>query len=73
MSDRTNDRSLGELFSELARETRQLVRQEFELATTEVSGKAKKAAAGAVFQRTLDAARTLRESAWPLRLPNTVD
>ena len=47
MSDRTNDQSLGELFSELARETRQLVRQEFELATTEVSGKVKNAAAGA--------------------------
>jgi len=47
MADRTDDRSLGELFAELARETRQLVRQEFALASTEVSGKAKKAAAGA--------------------------
>jgi hypothetical protein len=47
MADRTDDRSLGELLSELSRETAQLVRKEVELATTEMTAKAKKAAAGA--------------------------
>lgn len=41
--DRTDNRSLAELFSELSRETGQLVRQEIELATTEMTAKAKKA------------------------------
>jgi hypothetical protein len=47
MADRKDDRSLGELLSELSRETAQLVRKEVELATTEMTGKAKKAGAGA--------------------------
>jgi hypothetical protein len=47
MANRSEDRSLGELFAELTRETRQLVRQELELATTELSARAKKAAGGA--------------------------
>lgn len=38
-----DDRSLGELFSELTRETQTLVRQEIELARTEAMEKAKKA------------------------------
>jgi hypothetical protein len=38
-----DERSLGELFSELTRETRTLVRQELELAKTEATEKAKKA------------------------------
>lgn len=42
-----DDRSLGDLFAELSRETGQLVRKEVELATTEMTGKAKKAAADA--------------------------
>lgn len=37
------DRSLGELFSELTRETGQLVRQEVQLAKTEMTSKAKEA------------------------------
>jgi hypothetical protein len=45
-----DDRSIGELLSELSRETSQLVRKEVELATTEMTAKAKKAA--------LDAATT---------------
>jgi hypothetical protein len=47
MADRKEDRSLGELLAELSRETGQLVRKEVELATTEMTGKAKRAAAGA--------------------------
>ena len=43
MADRTDNRSLGELFSELSRETSDLVRKEVELATTEMTAKAKKA------------------------------
>jgi len=42
-----DERSLGELLSELSRETGQLVRKEVELATTEMSAKAKEAAADA--------------------------
>jgi drug/metabolite transporter (DMT)-like permease len=41
MADRKDDRSLSDLFSELSRETAQLVRKEVELATTEMSGKLK--------------------------------
>lgn len=40
-----DDRSLGELFSELSRETGTLIRQEVELATTEMTAKAKVAGA----------------------------
>jgi len=40
MQERKEERSLGELFAELARETSNLVRQEVELAKTEVTQKA---------------------------------
>jgi len=43
MPDRTDDRSLGDLFAELSRETSALVRKEVELATTEMSAKARAA------------------------------
>jgi hypothetical protein len=45
--DRKDDRSIGELLAELSRETGQLVRKEVELATTEMTAKAKKAASAA--------------------------
>jgi hypothetical protein len=41
MNGRTDDRSLGDLFAELSRETTVLVRNEIELATTEKTGKAR--------------------------------
>lgn len=47
MREPTDDRSIGELFAELSRETAVLVRKEVELATTEITGKAKTAAAHA--------------------------
>lgn len=40
MTERKDERSLGELFAELARETSVLVRQEVELAKTEMTQKA---------------------------------
>jgi hypothetical protein len=43
MPDRPDDRSLAELLSELSRETAQLVRKEMELATTEMTARAKQA------------------------------
>lgn len=43
MPDRGDDRSLGDLFAELSRETSMLVRKEVELATTEMSAKLKHA------------------------------
>ena len=43
MADRTDNRSLGELLAELSRETGQLVRKEMELATTEMTARAKRA------------------------------
>src|SRR5918994_1453217 len=43
MTERIDNRSLGELFAELSRETGQLVRKEVELATTEMTAKAKRA------------------------------
>jgi hypothetical protein len=43
MSERIDNRSLGDLFAELSRETGQLVRKEVELATTEMTAKAKRA------------------------------
>lgn len=43
MARPTDDRSLGELFSELSRETGMLVKKEVELATTEMTAKAKAA------------------------------
>jgi hypothetical protein len=45
MAIERDDRSLGELFSELSRETGTLLRKEFELATTEMTAKAKAAGA----------------------------
>ena len=43
MAERTDERSLGELLTELSRETSALVRKEVELATTEMSAKLKTA------------------------------
>jgi drug/metabolite transporter (DMT)-like permease len=45
--EKRDDRSLGELLAELSRETGVLVRKEVELATTEMTAKAKKAGADA--------------------------
>jgi len=45
MVDRVDNRSIGDLIAELSRETGQLVRKEVELATTEMTAKAKKAGA----------------------------
>jgi hypothetical protein len=45
MPDKLDNRSLGELFAELSRETGQLVRKEVELASTELTAKARKAGA----------------------------
>ena len=47
MTERTDDRSLGDLFAELSRETGLLVRKEVELATTEMTAKLKKTGAQA--------------------------
>jgi drug/metabolite transporter (DMT)-like permease len=47
MADIRDDRSLGELLAELSRETGVLIRKEVELATTEMTAKAKKASADA--------------------------
>jgi Putative Actinobacterial Holin-X, holin superfamily III len=47
MNTRRDERSLGELFSELSRETSLLVRKEVELATTEMTAKARTASAHA--------------------------
>ena len=43
MAERLDDRSIGDLFAELSRETSQLVKKEVELATTEMTAKARKA------------------------------
>jgi hypothetical protein len=43
MADKLDNRSLGDLFAELSRETGQLVRKEFELASTEMTAKVKTA------------------------------
>ena len=45
MADRKDERSLGDLLTELSRETGQLVRKEVELATTEMTAKARRAGA----------------------------
>jgi len=47
MAPQHDDRSLGDLLAELSRETSLLVRKEVELATTEMTAKARQAAAGA--------------------------
>ena len=44
MAERYDDRSLGDLLTELSRETSTLVRKEMELAQVEMTAKAKKAA-----------------------------
>ena len=43
MPEKLDNRSLGDLFSELSRETGQLVRQEVELAKTEMTAQARQA------------------------------
>jgi hypothetical protein len=43
MAERLDNRSVGDLLAELSRETSQLVRKEVELATTEMTAKARKA------------------------------
>ena len=43
MPPRDDDRSIGELFAELSRETGVLIRKEIELATTEMTATARKA------------------------------
>jgi hypothetical protein len=43
MQARADDRSLGELFAELSRETSELVKKEMELAKTEMTAKARAA------------------------------
>lgn len=43
MADRLDNRSVGDLLAELSRETSQLVKKEVELATTEMTAKARKA------------------------------
>jgi len=43
MADKLDNRSIGDLLAELSRETSQLVRKEVELATTEMTAKARKA------------------------------
>ena len=43
MADRTDNRSLADLFSELSREMSELVKKEVELASTEMTAKAKRA------------------------------
>ncbi len=45
MADKLDNRSLGDLLAELSRETGQLVRKEMELATTELTVKARRAGA----------------------------
>jgi hypothetical protein len=47
MSERTDDRSLGELVSQLSEQTSRLVRQEVELAKVEIKNSAKHAGIGA--------------------------
>ena len=47
MVDSKDNRSLGELLTELSRETRDLVRKEVELATTEMTAKVRTAAMAA--------------------------
>jgi Flp pilus assembly protein TadB len=47
MVDRADDRTLGELFAELSRETTELIRKEMQLATTEMTAKVRTGAAQA--------------------------
>jgi Putative Actinobacterial Holin-X, holin superfamily III len=45
----TDDRSLGQMFAELSRETRTLIQQEVQLAKTELTEKASRMSKGAAF------------------------
>jgi hypothetical protein len=49
MGTNTDERTLGQLFAELSRETRTLVQQELQLAKTELTEKASKMGKGAAF------------------------
>ena len=49
MATSTDDRSLGQMFADLSRETRTLIQQEIELAKTELSEKALNMAKGTAF------------------------
>jgi hypothetical protein len=49
MAIRTDDRSLGEMFADLSRETRTLIQQELQLARTELTDKASRMSRGAAF------------------------
>ena len=49
MGTNTDERTLGEMFAELSRETRTLVQQELELAKTELTEKASAMGKGAAF------------------------
>lgn len=49
MASYSDDRSLGQMFADLSRETRTLIQQEIQLARTELSEKAARAARGAAF------------------------
>jgi hypothetical protein len=49
MAISTDDRSLGQMFAELSRETRTLIQQEVQLAKTELTEKAGRMAKGAAF------------------------
>jgi hypothetical protein len=47
MANTTEDRSLGQMFADLSRETRTLIQQEIQLATTELAEKASRMGKGA--------------------------
>ena len=47
MATNTDDRSLGQMFADLSRETRALIQQELQLAKTELAGKASQMGTGA--------------------------
>jgi Putative Actinobacterial Holin-X, holin superfamily III len=49
MGTNTDERTLGEMFAELSRETRTLIQQELELAKTELTEKASAMGKGAAF------------------------
>ena len=49
MAPSTDERSIGELFAELSRETRTLIQQEIQLAKTELTEKARRLAKGTAF------------------------
>ena len=49
MATSSNDRSLGEMFADLSRETRTLIQQELQLAKTELTEKASRMSKGTAF------------------------